>query len=292
MLYTQIIYEAENGIATITLNRPEKLNALTWVMAGEIRDAMHTAARDENIRVILLTGAGKGFCAGADMDELKNAPNDKSISADKDGKVPAERQVSVLMRTKTEEELDPENEDGNRPDFRKRYSYLLGINKPVIAAINGPAAGAGFVMSLYCDMRFVSENARFSSTFSRRGLIAEHGISWILPRIVGASNALDLLFSSRLIGAQEAVSMGLVNRVLPTDGFMEGVMAYALELAETVSPRSLRVIKRQVYNGLFQSLAESCEQADEELLLSLKSEDFQEGVAHFLEKRSPKFTGK
>lgn len=292
MAYKQIVYETEKGIGTITLNRPERLNAWTWVMAQEVRDAMYRAARDQDIRVILLTGAGKGFCAGADMEELKGTQDNRLIETKTDSALPPEQEVSVLMRTKTEGEIDPENADCNREDFRKRYTYLLGIQKPIIAAINGAAAGLGFILALYCDIRFASKTSKFSTSFSRRGLIAEHGVSWILPRIVGISNALDLLFSSRLINAQEAFQMGLVNNVFPAETFMEEVMAYASELAEKVSPRSMHVIKRQVYNAQFQGLAEACAQADEELLLSLKSEDFREGIAHFLEKRSPTFTGK
>jgi enoyl-CoA hydratase/carnithine racemase len=262
-------------------------------MAGEVRDALHSAADDDAVKVIVLTGAGRGFCAGADMAELGSAPDrDASENNALNNALTTEQQVSVMMMTKMEAELDPENKKGTRDDFRKRYSYLPGIDKPVIAAINGAAVGVGFVMSLYCDIRFASAKAKFSTAFSKRGLIAEHGISWILPRIAGMANALDLLFSARTIDAGEALAMGIVSRVFPEDEFMAGVMAYATQLAETVSPRSLRVMKRQIYNAQFQTLAEACADADRELLLSLKSEDFQEGVAHFLEKRPPRFSGK
>ena len=204
----------------------------------------------------------------------------------------AEKRVSILMEQITEEEYDPENPEKVRDDFRKRYSYLLGIKKPVIAAINGPVAGLGLIIALYCDIRFASEKSKFSTAFSKRGLIAEHGISWILPRIVGLSNALDMLYSSRIIPPQEALGMGLVSRTFPHETFMEGVMSYARDLAGSVSPRSMRVIKRQVVNAMFQTLAEASEASDAELLQSLSSEDFKEGVAHFLEKRAPRFTGR
>jgi enoyl-CoA hydratase/carnithine racemase len=147
-------------------------------------------------------------------------------------------------------------------------------------------------MTLYCDLRFASDKARFSTAFSSRGLIAEHGISWLLPRIVGVSNALDLLYSARMVDAHEALRIGLVNRVFSDEKLMEGVISYASELASYVSPRSLKVMKKQIYNALFQTLAEATETADEELLLSIQSEDFKEGVAHFIEKRAPKFPGK
>ncbi len=161
-----------------------------------------------------------------------------------------------------------------------------------MGAINGAAAGLGMVIALYCDIRFASDKAKFSTAFSRRGLIAEYGMSWMLPRIVGVANALDLLYSARLLGAEEALRMGLVSRVFPQESFESEVRKYAVELASAVSPRSMRVIKRQVYEGLLQSLGESIDVANEEMLKALACEDFKEGVAHFLEKRAPAFTGK
>jgi len=289
MKYEQIIYTTADRVALLKLNRPGKLNAWTSQMAEEVRDAMYYAAQDEMVRVIVLTGEGKGFCAGADMAELEQA-SDKRV-LDMDETISPERQVSAMMGTKTVEELEPDNPDNILPDFRKRYSYLPAIPKPIIAAINGPAVGLGLIVALFCDLRFTSEKARFSTAFSRRGLIAEHGISWILPRIIGLSNALDLLFSARVIDAQEAFRIGLINRVFPEEGFMEGVLAYASELTESVSPRSLSVIKKQLYNARFQTLAEASEAADRELIMSLRSADFKEGVAHFIEKRPPVFTG-
>jgi enoyl-CoA hydratase/carnithine racemase len=179
-----------------------------------------------------------------------------------------------------------------RPDFLKTYSYFPAVNKPVIAAVNGPAAGLGLILTLYCDIRFASEKARFTTAFARRGLIAEYGLAWILPRIVGLPNALDLLFSARFIDAREALGMGLVQRIFPEESLLEGVIAYASELAGSVSPRSLKVIKKQVWDAQFHTLAEAYDVADREMLSSIESEDFREGVAHFVEKRPPAFTGK
>jgi len=292
MSYQQIDYSVEKNILTITLNRPEKRNAWTWVMANELRDAMLRAERDGDVRVVVLTGAGNAFCSGADLDELKNAGNLLQEVLREDNQDTPEKQVSILMKTKTDEELDPENPSGKRGDFRKRFSYFLGVEKPVIAAVNGPAVGLGFVVGLYCDIRFASDQARFSTAFSRRGLIAEHGISWILPRIAGLANAFDLLFSARMIDASEALSMGLVSRVFPQGEFMARVKDYASVLATEVSPRSLGVMKRQVYRAQFQTLAAAWQEADAEMLQSFRSEDAKEGVAHFLEKRAPKFTGR
>jgi enoyl-CoA hydratase/carnithine racemase len=292
MTYEQILYAVSNGVAIITLNRPDRLNAWTRFMAKEVMHAAHRAEDDDSVHVIVLTGAGRGFCAGADMAELEGASDEAVASLKSGAAMSAERRVSLLMEQITEAEYNPENKDRIRDDFRKRYSYLMGIKKPVIAAVNGPTAGLGLIIALYCDIRFASDKARFSTAFSKRGLIAEHGISWILPRIVGLPNALDMLYSSRIVDSKEALRIGLVNHVFSQESFMDSVMAYAKDLATSVSPRSMRIIKKQVFNAMFQSLSEASETADEELLQSLTSEDFKEGVAHFLEKRAPNFSGK
>jgi enoyl-CoA hydratase/carnithine racemase len=182
--------------------------------------------------------------------------------------------------------------EGARADFARTYSYFPAVTKPIIAALNGPTVGLGLVIALYCDLRFASDQASLGTAFSRRGLIAEHGLSWILPRLVGMANALDLLFSARTVEAAEAQRLGLVNRVVPQDRFLPEVRAYAAELATKTSPRSLRIMKKQVYDSWFQTLGEAIDAANEEMFASLVCADFREGVAHFLEKRAPKFTGK
>jgi len=272
-----LIYDVADGIATLTLNRPDKLNAWTRDMEIAVRAAMEAAEGDEGVRVIILTGAGRGFCAGADMSLLSElAANGATSSA---ARVLAHEKQSRLG-------------EGSRPDYRGTYSYFPSIKKPVIAAINGPAVGLGFILALYCDLRFASDQAKFGTAFSRRGLIAEYGVAWILPRLIGPANALDLLLSARIIDAEEASRMGLVNRVFPAAAFMENVRAYALELVKSVSPRSMAVIKKQVYYGLLESLEEAAASAEKEILESLCCEDFKEGVAHFVEKRAPRFTGR
>ena len=274
MVNQETLYEVADRVATITLNRPDKLNAWTATMDREVRAAMAEAERDEGVRVIVLTGAGRGFCAGADISLLSAVA---TRGLDK------KNRAQVIAGTKRK---------GVRPDFQKQYSYFPAVEKPVIAAINGPVVGLGLVITLYCDLRFASDAARFGTAFARRGLIAEYGMSWMLPKIVGIPNALDLLYSARMIDAQEAMRMGLVNQVFPQDVFSAKVHEYARDIALNVSPRSTRVIKRQVYGAMFESLAKAIEGAEREMIESLQSDDFKEGVAHFLEKRPPKFTGK
>jgi enoyl-CoA hydratase/carnithine racemase len=281
----ETLYEVAKRVATITLNRPDKLNAWTAVMEQEVRAAMAEAERDENVRVIVLTGAGRGFCAGADMSLLSTVAT-KGLDA-------AQRAQAVQAGAGSGPGAGSgSGGDSARADFQKKYSYFPAMSKPVIGAINGPAVGLGLVIALYCDLRFASDAARFSTAFARRGLIAEYGMAWMLPRLVGHANALDLLFSARLIDAADAFRMGLANQVYPQDVFQEKMREYAAELAANVSPRSLRVIKRQVYDAMFQPLGEAFEIAEREMLASLQCEDFKEGVAHFVEKRAPVFTGK
>lgn len=275
MSNAETTYLVAERVATITLNRPDKLNAWTAVMEQEVRAAMDAADNDGSVRVIVLTGAGRGFCAGADMSLLNTVATQ---GLDDRG-----RKQALATRG---------NREGVRADFQRKYSYFPALSKPVIAAINGPVVGLGLVIALYCDLRFASDAAKFSTAFSRRGLVAEYGMAWMLPRLVGLPNALDLLFSARTIDAAEAQRIGLVNQVFANEQFMEKVNAYARELASNVSPRSMRVMKRQVYDAMFQTLAEAIETSEQEMLASLQSEDFKEGVAHFLEKRAPQFKGK
>ena len=272
----ETLYNVANRVATITLNRPDKLNAWTPLMESEVRSHMENAEQDDEVRVIVLTGAGRGFCAGADMSRLSAV---------------AERGLDDRGREQVLRD-GANRREGAAPDFQKKYSYFPAIGKPVIAAINGPVVGLGLVITLYCDLRLASGASRFSTTFAQRGLIAEYGMAWMLPRIIGIANALDLLFSARTIDAAEALRMGLVNRVFPQETFLEKAQESAQELASTVSPRSLRIIKRQVYEAMSQPLAEAFDISVREMMACFRTEDFKEGVAHFVEKRPAAFTGK
>ena len=278
MSFETIEYNVEKYVATIRLNRPDRLNAITSQLEQELLEAMRTADVAEDVRVIVLTGNGRGFCAGADLELLQKITETDWATAD----------VGVKRG-----EFMPERPHQTAPvDYQKTWSYFPAVSKPIIGAINGAAVGLGFVMPLYCDIRIASDTARFGTAFAQRGLIAEHGISWLLPRLIGLSNALDLLYSARIVDANEALNMGLVSRVVPHDELMDTVGQYARMLATTVSPRSLQVMKRQVYNALFTDLGEAIETANDEMFPSFQCDDFKEGVAHFVEKRPPRFTGR
>ncbi|MGE0573427.1 MAG: enoyl-CoA hydratase [Reyranella sp.] len=268
-----VLCDIVEGICTLTLNRPDRLNAWTAEMHGDLKDAMYRAGANPDVRVIILTGAGRGFCAGADMGGLQAIGGGASPD----------------RKTRTQPGLPG---GSTLAEFRMNYSYFPAIPKFIIAAINGPAAGLGFVIPLYADLRFAAESAVFTTSFAQRGLIAEHGVSWLLPRLVGLPAALDLLCSARKIRAPEALSLGLVSRVIPDDKLMAETRAYARLMADTVSPRSVAVMKRQVWESEFQTMAEATTQANHEMELSFQTADFKEGVAHFLEKRAARFTGR
>lgn len=254
-----VLYEAVGAVALITLNRPDRLNAWTPALGTEYFDALDRAMADSQIRAVVVTGAGRGFCAGADMGLLE------SIGSSED-----ERADAVAV------------------DERPQY-YPTTLPKPIVAAINGAAAGIGLVMALFCDIRFGASGAKFTTAFSRRGLIAEHGISWVLPRLVGPAHALDLTLSGRVLEADEAHGLGLINRVCDPDELLAAAMEYAESLARYSAPSSMATIKGQLWGHLDQNLPDSVAASAKLMNASLRGSDFGEGVQSFLEQRDPRF---
>jgi len=273
MTFDEIIYEKANRVAVVTLNRPERLNAWTAKMESQLREALLDSEHDSNVGAIVITGAGKAYCAGADMG-LLNRVADGTTSAS---------QAVMGEGTGTSE---------TRPDFRQRVSWVAGLRKPVVGAINGACVGMGFTTALYHDMRIASERARMGLIFVRRGLAIEHGASWLLPRIVGLSNALDLALTGRMIDADEALRIGLVNRVVPHDRLMPTALEIAGEMATSCSPLGISHAKRMIYHHLLTDLGTALEEENESIAVMTHSEDFKEGIRAFQEKRAPKFKGR
>jgi enoyl-CoA hydratase/carnithine racemase len=249
-----VLYAVEDGIGIITLNRPDALNAWTFEMGVEYLRVLDEAAADREAKVLIVTGAGRGFCAGADMGSLKQL-----IAG----------------------ELPPP--EGVRDDFATEPA----VPKPVIAAINGPCVGLGLARALYCDIRFLQRGTKLSTAFARRGLPAEDGLAWLIPRIVGWSKGLDLLLSARTVTDEEALALGLVNQVV--DDALASAKEYARDMVTNCSPASLREIKGQIWGGADSSLQDADKRANELLMAAFKRPDLSESVAAFLEKRPPNF---
>jgi enoyl-CoA hydratase/carnithine racemase len=263
-------YGVADAIATITLDRPDRLNAWTGRMHTEYRFLLSQAASDSTVRVIVVTGAGRGFCAGADAKALEGhvarGGYDAGVGAD-------------LARPGW----------GVRAEFDADFAYHFGIPKPIIAAINGPAAGVGLVLACYCDLRFAAEGAKLTTSHGRLGLPAEYGLSWLLPRLIGVTRAADLLLSSRVVLAEEAESMGLINRVVSAGELMETTYRYARQLATEIAPSSLASTKLQLYGDLHRDVATSVTDASTRMEQMMGGPDFTEGVAALSEHRPPRF---
>ena len=270
--YDEIIYEIDGPVATITINRPNKLNALTDLTQAEIRHALDCSERNERILGTILTGAGKGFCSGVDMGSLSEMSKAGESTWTSHEKLAAH----------------PGNPD-NDPNFQSSPAYFLGLRKPLIAAVNGASAGLGFSYATFCDLRFVDRTAKFVTSFGPRGLIAEHGTSWMLPRLVGPSNALDLLWTSKRLDALEAFRIGYANRLCEPGRSAIEAKQYLNEIAKTSAPISIMMMKKQIYRHLNQELGESMQESKLWMDESLKREDFKEGVLSFVEKRTPNF---
>ena len=253
-----VLFDVQDDVAVVTFNRPDRLNAWTAEMQTAYFDLLDDCADRPDVRVIVLTGAGRGFCAGADMDNLQ------ALSGGDAG------------RSSTAHDARP-------------VTYALGIPKPVIAAINGPCAGLGLVHALMCDLRFVAAEAKLTTAFARRGLVAEHGLSWILPRLIGPARALDLLLSGRIVLGQEAAEMGIANWAVADGRVLEEALQYARMLATQCSPASMADMKRQVYADYEHTIDETVEEANRLMAESFTRPDFAEGVNSFVERRAPNF---
>lgn len=251
------LYEVKDGVALLTLNRPQRNNAWNAALGTAYFDRLAQADNDPAVRAVVVTGAGRSFCPGADFEVL--------TAIGEEGREAPPRDTRPMIFPGT-------------------------IRKPLVGAINGACAGLGLVQALLLDVRFASSAAKFTTAFARRGLIAEHSISWTLPRIIGTSKAIDLLVSARTFTAPEALELGVINRICEPDQVLPEAMAYARDLAANVSPASMASIKRQVYRHLTMDLDEALKDSNEVMKESLVGPDFSEGVHSFLDKRQPAFS--
>lgn len=272
-MYDEIIYEVDGPVAVVTMNRPETLNALTDLTQAEIRHALDQSEKNEAVIGTVLTGAGRGFCSGVDMNALG--------AMSEAGQRLGESFANLAA--------DPGNPDDD-PNFKIGLGYLLGLRKPIIAAVNGACAGLGFSYAVFCDLRFVDRNARFVTSFSQRGLIAEHGTSWMLPRLIGPANALDIFWTGRRFEGEEAERLGLANRVCEPGECVNDAKAYLQAISETAAPKSIMMMKKQVYRHLTADLREAMMESTAWMDESLAHQDFKEGVASFVERRPPRFS--
>jgi 2-(1,2-epoxy-1,2-dihydrophenyl)acetyl-CoA isomerase len=268
MKYRNIIFEQRNGVVTMILNRPKKLNALDYRMLDEIADAIERVEDDDDIKVLIITGKGRAFCSGADL------------TAKVSGIDPSAPGISRAVK------IEPFGRYG------RVFSCLRNMRKPTIAAVNGIASGAGLSLAAFCDIRMAADTAGFSAIFVRRGLVADCGATYILPRLMGTSKALEMMWTGDFINADEAFRLGLVTKVVPLDKLMEEAISLANRLAKGPSV-VIEFIKRMVYKGLdLDNFDASIAWEAFSQYVCLKTEDFKEGISSFLERREPVFKGK
>ena len=270
MEYQDISFEVRDRIATITLNRPERMNSFSPALLENWADAIGRAAEDDDVRVVVVTGAGRAFCAGAD---LKARAEENAVLASSNEQTPAMRRNSL------------------RHSVHRVPQALQYLDKPYIAAVNGPAVGAGMDMASMADLRFASDQARFGMAYVRVGLVPGDGGAWLLPRLVGLQKALELIWSGELFDAQEALAIGYVTRVVPHDSLLDEVYEYAEKLASG-PPITMQLAKRLIYRGLDTPFMEALDAAQAAMTIVQTSEDSKEGPKAFAEKRQPVFQGR
>ncbi len=275
-----LLYRVTQGVAVISFNRPDKLNALTPEMLHLFFELVNQAAQDTQVRVILITGEGRGFSAGLDLSVIGTGVSKATASSSSASPAP---------------EVEKQWGDGIGPNLQRYFSHgwnaLITSRKPTIAAVNGAAFGWGFILALHCDIRFAGESALFNATFARLGVPAEKGIGWLLPRLIGIARAADLLYTARRFDGREAERLGLVNQVLPDAELMPHALKYAQQIAAHAAPRSLAAMKAQIWSAGDDCYDQAFGAADHEQDLAVQTQDFREGIASLREKRSPNFRG-
>lgn len=259
-----LLYETKDGVAIITLNRPDKLNAFNDELSFQLQDALKEAERDPQVRAVVLTGAGRGFCSGQDLQNRKFS--DATTERPSLGTSIRKRYNPIIMR-------------------------LRKMEKPVIAAVNGVAAGAGSSLALACDMRVVAESASFVQSFSKIGLVPDSGATFMLPRLIGATRGFELMVNAEKLSAKEACELGLVNRLVPEGEALNAALEMAVQLAKGPT-KAYGLIKRALNKAIFADLDDLLEYEAQLQEIAGRSDDFQEGVSAFLEKRQPAYTGK
>ncbi len=261
----------EEGIATIWLSRPKRMNAWTGRMHTEYRYLLSRAEQDQGIRGIVVTGRGKGFCVGGDSDALTGHVKKGGYDSG------------------TSDEIEWPGY-GVSDDFDALFAYHYGLSKPIVAAINGPVAGVGLALACFVDIRFAAPGIKFTTAHGKLNLPAEYGLSWVLPRLVGLGRANDLLLTSRVFYAEEALTMGLVNQMFDSENIVQQARGYLHEMVHAVSPNSIKQTRWQIYKDLHRDAASSVEDSEKLLKEMMKEQDYQEGVQAFLDKRKPKWS--
>ncbi len=262
MPYNTLLLEKKGNIGIVTFNRPEKLNAFNREAFREFIEVLGEIDKDEEIRVLVITGAGRSFSSGLDLEEAKQGPDEDALQM-----VPLQGTVPWIPH------------------------IIRNMKKPVIASINGHAIGAGFTIALSCDIRIASDDAKLSAAFARVGLMPELGSTYILPRLIGIAKACELVFTGRMIGAEEAKEIGLVNKVVPKDKLMEETLKMAEEITQS-APISIQLAKKALYQGLDSDLISQISYEQLGQSICFRSDDFKEGIKAFIEKRKPLFQGK